>query len=113
MGILCVLGVHRWTGKPTARAGTTVYRCATCGSRLGMHDNRTRRRKRSWVAAALLVSGAIWFVSYNLVVHGRTRVLHTASAAARKAEVAASRGRAAIHRAQGDSGAYVDGDDPR
>ncbi len=59
MGILCVLGVHRWTGKPTARAGTTVYRCATCGSRLVMHGNRTRRRKRSWVAAALLVSGAI------------------------------------------------------
>jgi len=111
MGILCVLGLHRWAGKPTARAGTTVYRCATCGARLVLHDHRTRRRKRGWVAGALLLSGAIWFVSYNLVFHGRTRVLHTASAAARKAEVAASRGRAAIHRAQGDSGAYVDGDD--
>ncbi|MBB6505026.1 hypothetical protein F4693_002007 [Sphingomonas endophytica] len=111
MGILCVLGLHRWAGKPTARAGTTVYRCATCGARLVLHDHRTRWRKRGWVAGALLLSGAIWFVSYNLVFHGRTRVLHTASAAARKAKVAASRGRAAIHRAQGDSGAYVDGDD--
>ena len=89
------------------------YRCAACGTRLVLHGHRTRWRKRGWLAGALLVSAALWFVSYNLVFHGRTRVLHTASAAARKAEIAASRGRAAIHRAQGDSGAYVDGNDPK
>ncbi len=114
MGILCVLGLHRWAGRPTARAGTTVYRCASCGARQVLHGHRTRRRKRSWAAIALVLSGAIWFVGYNLIFHGRTRVLHTASAAARKAEVVAGRGRAAIHRAQGDSGAYIDGDgDPK
>ncbi|MEG8039140.1 hypothetical protein QP166_07195 [Sphingomonas sp. LR60] len=111
MGILCVLGLHRWAGKSTARVGTTVYRCAACGRRLVLHDHRLRQRKRSWLAAALLISGGMWFVSYNLAFHGRTRVLHTASAAARKAERAASRGTAAIHRAEGDRGAYVDGKD--
>ncbi|MEH3104677.1 MAG: hypothetical protein PGN12_12300 [Sphingomonas phyllosphaerae] len=113
MGFLCNLGLHRWAGKSTARPGTTVYRCAACGRRLVLHNHRSRQRKRNWVATALLVSGAIWFVSYNLAMHGHTRVLHTASKAARKAEAVASRGRAAIHRAQGDRGSYVDGNDDR
>jgi hypothetical protein len=111
MRILCTFGFHRWSSRATARPGTTVHRCARCGTRLIIHNGRDRRRKRFYLAAAFLVSAAIWFVSYNLVFHGRTKVLHTASKAARKAEVAASRGRTAIHRIEGDSGAYVDGND--
>lgn len=109
MSIFCTLGLHRWSSRRTARAGTTVHRCGRCGKLLVLHDGRTRRRKRGYAAAAIALSAAIWFVSYNLVVHGRTKVLHTASRAANKAEVAASRGRAALHRVEGDSGAYVQG----
>ncbi len=111
MRILCILGLHRWSSRQTARAGTTVHRCARCETRLIIHNGRNRRRKRVYLAAALLVSAALWFVSYNLVFHGRTKVLHTASKAANKAGAVASRGRTAIHRIEGDSGAYVGGND--
>lgn len=66
---------------------------------------------RVWAIAALAVSAGIWFVSYNLIVHRRTRVLHTMSRAVHKADRAAARGRAALHRIEGDRGAYVDGND--
>jgi uncharacterized paraquat-inducible protein A len=111
MRILCTLGLHCWSRRETARPGTTVHRCARCDARLIIHNGRERRRKRVYLAAAFLVSAAIWFVSYNLVFHGRTKVLHTASKAANKAGVVASRGRTVIHRIEGDSGAYVEGND--
>lgn len=111
MSMRCALGLHHWSSRATARAGTTVHRCERCGLTRLTHGGRGRSRKRWWLAGALAVSAGLWFVSYNLVVHRRTRVLHTMSRAARKAEVAASRGRAAIHRIEGDRGTYVDGND--
>lgn len=111
MKLLCAIGLHRWSGKATARPGTTVYRCQACQRSVLVHNGRRRRRKRVYLVAAMLVSASMWFVSYNLLVHGRTRVLHTAARATRKAEAAAARGRAAIHRVEGDRGAYLDGNE--
>ncbi|MGK6321726.1 hypothetical protein ACMGDM_01430 [Sphingomonas sp. DT-51] len=111
MTFLCALGLHRWRSSATARPGTTVHRCARCDAHLLTHGGRGRRRKRGMVGAALLLSAALWFVGYNLVVHGRTRVIHTARASAQKVQVAAGRGRKIVHRIEGDSGAYVEGND--
>jgi hypothetical protein len=111
MSILCSLGLHRWQSHPTLRSGTTVHRCAWCGSRTLTHGGRQRRRKRVFFGAALLVSAGLWFVSYNLVVHGRTRVIHTASTSARKVASAAAHGRNVVHRLEGDKGSYVEGND--
>lgn len=111
MTILCVLGLHRWTSHATARPGTTVHRCDRCGRRTHTHHGRDRLRKRALLVPALIVSAALWFVGYNLIFHGRTRVIHTMSRTANKVEVAASRGRAMIHRAQGDRGQYVQPED--
>ncbi|MDR6788233.1 hypothetical protein J2Y58_001591 [Sphingomonas sp. BE138] len=108
----CLFGVHHWSSRATARAGTTVHRCARCGRTVVTHGGGGRQLQlRVWAMAALVLTAGVWFVTYNLIVHRRTRVLHTVSRTVNKADRAAARGRAALHRIEGDRGAYVEGND--
>ena len=108
----CLFGVHRWSSRATARPGSTVHRCARCGRTVVTHGGGGRQSQlRVWAMAALVVSAGLWFVTYNLIVHRRTRVLHTVSHTVNTADRVATRGRAALHRIEGDRGAYVDGKD--
>lgn len=112
MSIRCAFGFHAWRGRATARPGTTVYRCGACDRRLVLHGGKSRTRKRVFLVAAFAVSAAIWFVGYNLVANGRTGVLSTSKRVVNKVDRTAGAVRATIHRVEGDSGTYVEGNAP-
>lgn len=112
MSIRCAFGFHAWQGRATARPGTTVYRCGGCERRLVLHNGKSRTQKRFFLAAAFIVSAALWFVGYNLVANGRTGVLSTSERVVDKVDHTAGVVRATIHRVEGDRGAYVEGDAP-
>lgn len=108
MRFLCKFGVHDWRRRETARPGTSVYRCRRCDRRLVYHSDRRRKPKRYFAVAILATSIALWFVIINLGLTGHTKVVKTTKAVVVRVDRAGSRARAAIHRAQGDEGPYVD-----
>lgn len=112
MDIRCRISWHDWRRRETARPGTTVYRCQRCDQRIILHNGRQRRRKRRYLIAAVALCALFWFATINLGLYGHTRLLLTANRTVAKVDATGRRVRAAIHRAQGDKGAYVEGDTP-
>lgn len=110
MSMFCVLGWHSWQARGTARPGTTVYRCRHCDKRLVMHGGRSRQLRRYYLIWGAMVCMVAWFAIINLGLHGRTKVLYTANKAVGKMEKARIEASRTIHRVQGDSGAYLNGD---
>ena len=93
MNRFCMLGIHDWVTKVTARPGVTVFRCYRCNMMVRTTKGRRRRQKRLYLLGALLLSLLLWYVTVALGLTGHTKVLwgsehvaHTVKHAAKKVD---------------------------